>query len=37
MTNFTSRLLVAAVGLPLVLGMLWLGGWWLFTLLAVAA
>ena len=37
MTNFTSRLLVAAAGLPLVLGMLWLGGWWLFTLLAVAA
>src|SRR5213079_2427754 len=36
MTNFTSRLLVAAVGLPLVLGMLWLGGWWLFALLAVA-
>jgi phosphatidate cytidylyltransferase len=36
-TNFASRLLVAAVGLPLVLGMLWLGGWWLFTLLAVAA
>jgi phosphatidate cytidylyltransferase len=37
MTNFTSRLLVAAVGLPLVLGMLWLGGWWLFVLVAVAA
>ncbi len=37
MTNFASRLAVAAVGLPLVLGMLWLGGWWLFTLLAIAA
>jgi phosphatidate cytidylyltransferase len=37
MTNFSSRLVVAVVGLPLVLGMLWLGGWWLFTLLAVAA
>jgi phosphatidate cytidylyltransferase len=37
MTNFASRLLVAAAGLPLVLGMLWLGGWWLFTLVAVAA
>ncbi len=37
MSNFASRLLVAAVGLPLVLGMLWLGGWWLFVLLAVAA
>jgi phosphatidate cytidylyltransferase len=37
MNNLGSRLLVAAVGLPLVLGMLWLGGWWLFTLLAIAA
>jgi phosphatidate cytidylyltransferase len=37
MTNLASRLLVAAVGLPLALGMLWLGGWWLFTLVAVAA
>ncbi|HJQ74101.1 MAG TPA: phosphatidate cytidylyltransferase [Gaiellaceae bacterium] len=37
MSNFASRLLVAAVGLPLVLGMLWLGGWWLFVLVAVAA
>jgi len=37
MSNFASRLLVAAVGLPLVLGMLWLGGWWLFTLVAIAA
>jgi phosphatidate cytidylyltransferase len=36
MTNFISRLLVAAVGLPLVLGMLWLGGWWLFALVAFA-
>jgi phosphatidate cytidylyltransferase len=37
LSNFGSRILVAAVGLPLVLGMLWLGGWWLFALLAVAA
>ena len=37
MSNFWSRILVAAVGLPLVLGMLWLGGWWFFGLLAVAA
>ena len=37
MTNFASRLLVAAVGLPLVLGMLWLGRWWLFVLVALAA
>jgi phosphatidate cytidylyltransferase len=37
LSNFGSRILVAAVGLPLVLGMLWLGGWWLFVLVAVAA
>jgi phosphatidate cytidylyltransferase len=37
MSNLASRLLVAAVGLPLVLGMLWLGGWWLFALVAIAA
>ena len=37
MSNAVSRLAVAAVGLPLVLGMLWLGGWWLFGLVAIAA
>jgi phosphatidate cytidylyltransferase len=37
LSNFLSRIVVAAVGLPLVLALLWLGGWWLFTLLAVAA
>jgi phosphatidate cytidylyltransferase len=37
MSNFGSRLLVAAIGLPVVLGVLWLGGWWLFGLVAVAA
>ena len=37
MSNAASRVVVAAVGLPLVLGMLWLGGWWLFALVAVAA
>jgi phosphatidate cytidylyltransferase len=37
MSNLVSRLMVAVVGLPLVLGMLWLGGWWLFVLVAVAA
>lgn len=37
MNAFWSRLLVAAVGLPFVLGLVWLGGWWLFGLaLAVA-
>jgi phosphatidate cytidylyltransferase len=37
LSNFLSRILVAVVGLPLVLGMLWLGGWWLFGLVAVAS
>jgi phosphatidate cytidylyltransferase len=32
-----SRVLVAAVGLPLVLGIVYLGGWWLFVLAAVGA
>ena len=32
MSSFWSRILVAAVGLPLVLGMVWLGGWWLCVL-----
>jgi phosphatidate cytidylyltransferase len=36
MTNLVSRLLVGALGLPLVLGFVWLGGWWLFTLVLVA-
>jgi phosphatidate cytidylyltransferase len=35
--NFLSRVLVAVAGLPLALGLLWLGGWWLFGLLAAAA
>jgi phosphatidate cytidylyltransferase len=37
MTNFISRLVVALAGLPLVLGMVWLGGWWLYVLVLVAA
>jgi phosphatidate cytidylyltransferase len=32
-----SRVVVAAVGLPLVLGIVYLGGWWLFALAAVIA
>jgi phosphatidate cytidylyltransferase len=32
---FVSRLLVAAVLLPTVLGVVWVGGWWLFTLAVV--
>ena len=31
-----SRLLVGLAGLPIVLGLLWLGGWWLFVLVLVA-
>ena len=37
MTAFLSRILVAAAGIPIVLGLLYLGGWWLFALVAVAA
>jgi phosphatidate cytidylyltransferase len=37
MSAFWSRILVAAAGLPLVIGMVWLGGWWLFVLLVVVA
>lgn len=36
MSQLVSRLLVAAALLPLVLGILWLGGWWLFAALLVA-
>lgn len=36
-SNFLSRVLVTVVGLPLALGMLWLGSWWLFALLLAAA
>jgi phosphatidate cytidylyltransferase len=34
--DVVSRILVALVGLPVVLGLAWLGGWWLFGLLALA-
>ena len=34
-SNLASRLLVGAIGLPLVLGIVWLGGWWLFFLMAI--
>jgi phosphatidate cytidylyltransferase len=36
MSPFWSRILVAVIGLPAVLGVVWLGGWWLWAL-AVAA
>jgi phosphatidate cytidylyltransferase len=34
MSPFWSRILVAVVGLPAVLGLVWLGGWWLWVLAA---
>jgi phosphatidate cytidylyltransferase len=36
MSALLSRVLVAVVGLPVVLGAVWGGGWWLFALTAVA-
>ena len=35
MSSFWSRIAVALVLLPLVLGVVWLGGWWLFALALV--
>ena len=35
MSPFVSRLAVAAILLPIVLGVVWLGGWWLFGLALV--
>jgi phosphatidate cytidylyltransferase len=37
MTNVLSRLIVAAAAIPVVLGLVYLGGWWVFGLAAVAA
>ena len=37
MTPLVSRVVVGAIGLPAVLGIVYLGGWWLFTLVAIAA
>ena len=36
MSNTVSRLVFAAAGLPLVLGAVYVGGWWLFALIAVS-
>ena len=36
MTAFLSRLVVSAILLPLVFGVVWLGGWWLWGLAAIA-
>jgi phosphatidate cytidylyltransferase len=37
LSSFASRLLVVAIGAPIVLGALWLGGWWLFVLVALGS
>src|SRR2546423_10044455 len=37
MAPLVSRVLVTLVGLPLVLLVVWAGGWWLFALAAVGA
>ena len=37
MSSFLSRLVVVAVGAPIVLGAIWLGGWWLFALVTAGA
>ena len=36
MSNLVNRVAIAIIGLPVVLGALWAGGWWLFTLVAIA-
>jgi phosphatidate cytidylyltransferase len=36
MSSVVNRILIGVAGLPIVLGALWVGGWWLFALLAVA-
>jgi phosphatidate cytidylyltransferase len=37
MTPLVSRIVVAAIGLPVVLALVYAGGWWLFALAAIAA
>ncbi len=37
LSGLGSRVVVAAIGLPLVLYLVYLGGWWLFTLAALVA
>jgi phosphatidate cytidylyltransferase len=36
-SNWVSRLIVAIIGVPVVLGAVYLGGWWLFSLALIAA
>ena len=37
MSNLAQRLLTALVGVPIVLGAMWVGGWWFGAFIAVAA
>src|SRR5262245_39701713 len=37
MSSFWSRIVVSVLALPAVLGLVWLGGWWLLVLAAVVA
>ncbi|MFY9579417.1 MAG: phosphatidate cytidylyltransferase [Gaiellaceae bacterium] len=37
LTDLGSRVVVSVIGLPVVLGIVYLGGWWLFTAAAIAA
>ena len=37
MSAFWSRILVAIIGLPAVIGLVWLGGWWMWVLMAIVA
>ena len=36
MSNWLSRIVVAAILLPVALGAVYLGGWYLFALIAIA-
>src|SRR5258705_2855153 len=37
MTPFVSRIVISVVLLPIVLGAVYLGGWWMFALVAIAS
>ena len=37
LSNLGSRVLVSVIGLPVALGIVYLGGWWLFTMAAIVA
>src|SRR6478672_11760433 len=37
MSPFVSRIVIALVLLPVVLGAVYLGGWWVFAFVAIAA